>query len=222
MVRLRPGLIFSRDAASEIRRLFAGPLLPGGLLRPSLIPVVPRMERLVFQALHSQDVARAYRLAVVGDASGAFNLAAEPVIDSVRLAELLGARGVPVSARLLRAAAAASFRLRLQPSEPGWLDMALAVPSWTPPGRATSSAGAPGGARSRRSPSCSRACAEGAGLDTPPLEPGGAGPLRLREFLSGRGSATLVELRITKQEKANEGIDLAGKAEVRVTRCPIR
>ena len=29
---------------------------------------------------------------------------------------------------------------------------------------------------------------EGAGLDTPPLEPGGAGPLRAREFLSGIGS----------------------------------
>ena len=28
-VRLRPGLIFKRDAASEIRRLFAGPFLPG-------------------------------------------------------------------------------------------------------------------------------------------------------------------------------------------------
>jgi hypothetical protein len=29
---------------------------------------------------------------------------------------------------------------------------------------------------------------EGAGLETPPLEPGGAGPLRLRELLSGVGS----------------------------------
>jgi len=31
---------------------------------------------------------------------------------------------------------------------------------------------------------------EGAGLDTPPLEPGGAGPLRLRELLSGVGART--------------------------------
>jgi UDP-glucose 4-epimerase len=31
---------------------------------------------------------------------------------------------------------------------------------------------------------------EGAGLDTPPLEPGGAGPLRAREFLSGVGART--------------------------------
>ena len=41
VVRMRPGLIFKREAASEIRRLFAGPLLPGFLVRPALIPIVP-------------------------------------------------------------------------------------------------------------------------------------------------------------------------------------
>ena len=41
IVRMRPGLIFKREAASEIRRLFAGPLLPNFLLRPRLIPFVP-------------------------------------------------------------------------------------------------------------------------------------------------------------------------------------
>ena len=29
---------------------------------------------------------------------------------------------------------------------------------------------------------------QGAGLDTPPLEPGNAGPLRLRELMSGLGA----------------------------------
>src|SRR6201996_6211300 len=33
VVRLRPGLIFKREAATEIRRLFIGPLLPGPILR---------------------------------------------------------------------------------------------------------------------------------------------------------------------------------------------
>src|SRR3954451_24902111 len=60
-VRLRPGLIFKRDAASEIRRYFAGPLLPNALVRPGLIPVVPDVERLRFQAVHSLDVGEAYR-----------------------------------------------------------------------------------------------------------------------------------------------------------------
>src|SRR5215208_210249 len=79
VVRLRPGLIFKREAASGIRRLFAGPLLPGSLLRPALIPVVPDIDRLVFQAVHSHDVGEAYRLALAGDAAGPFNVAADPV-----------------------------------------------------------------------------------------------------------------------------------------------
>ena len=53
VVRLRPGLIFRREAASGICRLFAGPLLPGFLVRPELIPVLPVTDRLAFQAVHS-------------------------------------------------------------------------------------------------------------------------------------------------------------------------
>jgi nucleoside-diphosphate-sugar epimerase len=34
VVRIRPGLVFKREAGSEIRRYFAGPFLPGFLLRP--------------------------------------------------------------------------------------------------------------------------------------------------------------------------------------------
>ncbi|MBV9416859.1 MAG: NAD-dependent epimerase/dehydratase family protein, partial [Solirubrobacterales bacterium] len=41
VVRMRPGLIFKAEAATEIRRLFAGPFLPRALLRPELIPFVP-------------------------------------------------------------------------------------------------------------------------------------------------------------------------------------
>ena len=128
VVRLRPGLIFKRDAASGIRRLFAGPLLPGALVRRELIPVVPADERLVFQAVHSHDVGEAYRLTLLGDVAGPFNIAAEPVLDPAELGRILGARPVRVPGRVLRGAAAATFKLRLQPSEPGWVDMGLAVP----------------------------------------------------------------------------------------------
>jgi nucleoside-diphosphate-sugar epimerase len=129
VVRMRPGLIFKRGAASEIQRLFAGPLLPNRLLRRELIPVVPDVARLRFQALHSLDVGDAYRRAVVSpDAHGAFNLAAEPVLDPAVLAETLGARRVPMRAGVLRALADVSWRLRLQPSPPGWVDLALAIP----------------------------------------------------------------------------------------------
>src|SRR3954449_8566990 len=129
VVRLRPGLIFQREAASEIRRLFAGPLLPSPLIRRGLVPIVPRVERLRFQAVHSHDVGTAYALAVVTEsARGAFNIAAEPVLDPDVLAEALGARTVPVPAAVLRAAAALTWKARLQPTSPGWVDMALAVP----------------------------------------------------------------------------------------------
>jgi UDP-glucose 4-epimerase len=128
VVRLRPGLIFQRGAASAIRRLFAGPFLPSRLVDPKWIAVVPRHPRLRFQAVHADDVADAYRQAILGDARGAFNIAAEPVIDPAVLAELLGARRVPVQGRVLRAAADVTWRLHLQPSPAGWIDLALGVP----------------------------------------------------------------------------------------------
>src|ERR687896_1523067 len=84
VVRLRPALIFKREAASGIRRLFAGPFLPSPLVRRELIPVVPRTERLRFQSVHSNDVGEAYRLAVAREVRGAFNIAAEPVLDPDR------------------------------------------------------------------------------------------------------------------------------------------
>ncbi len=189
-VRLRPGLVFKHEAGSEIRRLFAGPFLPGFLLRPQLIPVVPATPRLRFQAVHSYDVGEAFRLALVGDARGPFNVAAEPILDPPELGRLLGARPVPTPERLLRGAAALSYRLHLQPSEPGWLDIAFGVPLMD-----TERARAELGWRPERS--STRALSElldgireGAGLDTPPLEPGGVGPARSREFASGVGSRT--------------------------------
>jgi UDP-glucose 4-epimerase len=190
VVRLRPGLIFKREAASGIRRLFAGPLLPGSLLRPALIPVVPDIRRLVFQAVHSHDVGEAYRLALVSEASGPFNIAAEPVLDPGELARIFHARPVPVPAGLLRAGAAAAFKLRLQPSEPGWLDMGLDTPLMD-----VSRARERLGWRPERSSADAlrdllAGLREGAGLDTPPLEAGGAGPLRAREVLSGMGGRT--------------------------------
>ena len=128
VVRLRPALIFKREAASGIRRLFLGRLVPPRLLRPSLIPVVPKTDRLVFQAVHTEDVVDAYRRVVVGDARGAFNIAADPVLDPDELARVLGARPVPVPAAVLRGAADVSWRAHLQPTPPGWVDLAVGVP----------------------------------------------------------------------------------------------
>ena len=191
VVRMRPGLVFKREAATQIRRLFVGPFLPNLLVRRGLVPVVPDVARLRFQAVHTDDLAEAYRQAIMRPtARGAYNVAADPVLDPTVLGEVLGAAKVPVPARVLRGAAAASFRLRLQPSEPGWLDMALGVPimdaskvqrelGWEP--RRTSV---------EAFEELFDGIREGAGLDTPPLAPGTSGPLRIREVLTGVGQTS--------------------------------
>jgi UDP-glucose 4-epimerase len=187
VVRLRPGLIFQRGAASGIRRLFAGPFLPSRLVDRKWVPVVPRHPRLRFQAVHADDVADAYRRAILGDARGAFNIAADPVLDGGELGRLLRARPVPTPAPLLRWGAAAAFHLRLTPTPAGWVDMALAVPLMD-----TSRARDVLGWRPRRD--AGDALLElldgirtSAGSPTPALRPGGDGPLRAREFLAGVG-----------------------------------
>jgi nucleoside-diphosphate-sugar epimerase len=128
VVRLRPGLIFKAQAADEIRRYFVGHLAPRVVFRRRLLPVVPDIPRLRFQAVHSRDVGDAFRRAALADVRGAFNIAAEPVIGPAELGDVLRARPVPVPAGLLRFGADLSYRLHLQPVEPGWLDMALQVP----------------------------------------------------------------------------------------------
>jgi UDP-glucose 4-epimerase len=128
VVRLRKALAFKGQSGSGIARLFLGPFVPRLALRPSRLPVVPKNERLVFQVVHTDDAAEAYRLAVLSDVRGAFNIAADQVLDTEQLAETLGARQVPVASGVLRAVADVTWRLRLQPTPKGWVDMALGVP----------------------------------------------------------------------------------------------
>jgi UDP-glucose 4-epimerase len=130
IVRMRPGLIFKRESGPEIRRLFAGPLLPTRLLRPGLLPVLPLPAGLVVQCVHGADVGEAYRLAALSSsASGAYNIAADPVLDQSELGRVLRARPVTVPARAVRVLAGLTYHARLQPAPPGWLDMGLSVPA---------------------------------------------------------------------------------------------
>ncbi|GGK21857.1 NAD-dependent epimerase [Pilimelia terevasa] len=132
IVRFRQALVFQHRAGAEIVRYFLGGLVPTGLLRPGRLPVVPTDPRLRAQAVHADDLAEAYALALRSDVRGAFNIAAEPVLDPQVVAELLHARTVPVPALLLRLAAAATWLTRLQPTDPGWVDMAVASPLMDP------------------------------------------------------------------------------------------
>ncbi|HEY7595922.1 MAG TPA: NAD-dependent epimerase/dehydratase family protein [Actinophytocola sp.] len=169
VVRMRPAFLFKRESASEQRRLFAGPLVRGNLVR--FVPVVPDLPGLKLQALHTADAARAYRLAVLGDIRGPVNLAADPVLDAHMLAELLGARVVKLPAWAVRAPLAAAWRLHATPATPDLFDAALRLPlldttrartelGWQPEhGAADAVAELLGGLRN------------GAGMATPPLTP---------------------------------------------------
>ncbi|WP_320780438.1 NAD-dependent epimerase/dehydratase family protein [Streptomyces sp. CRN 30] len=128
VVRMRPAFLFKKESASEQRRIFGGKFLPGPLLRPDLLPVLPDIPGLRVQALHTDDAAHAYRLAVHGEAHGAYNLAAEPPVDAAVLSELLKARTVRLPRVAARSAIAAAWGLHLLPASPQLFDAVLRLP----------------------------------------------------------------------------------------------
>ena len=187
VVRLRPAFIFKRESASEQRRLFAGPLLPTTLVRPSLLPIVPDLPGLRLQALHALDAAQAFRLAVVGSAHGAFNIAADPVLDPRTIGDLLGARPIKLPLRPIRAAVAAAWNLHLMPASPTLLDLALSLPIMDTARARTELQWNP----SRTSCDAIRefldGLREGSGMATPPLKPLAGGRFRQKEVATGVG-----------------------------------
>jgi nucleoside-diphosphate-sugar epimerase len=128
VIRFRPGFVFQAASASQQRRLFAGPLLPAQLLLGRRLPVLPWPAGLRFQAVHADDLADAYRRALMSDVSGAFNLASDPIIDGEGVASLLGAKVVTVSPALVRAAVAVGWHARAIPAEPALFDLVLSLP----------------------------------------------------------------------------------------------
>jgi nucleoside-diphosphate-sugar epimerase len=187
VVRMRPGFLFKESSASEQRRLFAGPFLPQRLVRPGLVPIVPDLPGLRMQTLHTDDAAEAYRLAVTGTASGAFNLAADPVVDAEVLAGLLDARVVRMPLRPVRSALAASWHSHLLPASPQLFDAVLRLPlmdsgrarrelGWSPRWTADEAVGA-----------FLTGLRNVSGMETPTLAATLAGGGRLRELRTGVG-----------------------------------
>jgi nucleoside-diphosphate-sugar epimerase len=128
VTRIRPGLVMHDEAALEVTRYFLGPLIPTRWLRRRTPPVLPLPRRVVSQVVHATDLADAIWRMVDRRAPGPFNIAAEPIITPARLAEVLGARWVPVRMPPIRALLGATWRLRLQQTDPGWLDLAVGLP----------------------------------------------------------------------------------------------
>jgi UDP-glucose 4-epimerase len=126
VARMRPGLIVQRDAGSALLRYGLPAFLPSGLLRH--VPVLPLDREFVVPVVHTDDVADAFARVLERRATGPFNLAAEPPVTRDVIAEVLGARAVHVPWVALRAAAAVAWRAGVQPLDPGWVDLAFAVP----------------------------------------------------------------------------------------------
>src|SRR5215211_7037249 len=188
VVRMRPGLVFKKEAAEGIRRLFAGPFFPSVLAHPALINVIPDMENLRSQVIHSYDVGEAFRLAIVNEnAHGAFNLAAEPVLDAGEIGRILNARTIPMSAGVARAGAELSWRLRLQPVPPGWLDLSRSVPIMDTTRARTELGWTPRYSADEALLDVLEGLRTGEGFGTPPLSPRTGGPFRIREILTGVG-----------------------------------
>ena len=89
--------------------------------------------------------------------------------------------------RAVRAAAAASWRLRLQPTPEGWLDMGMSVPLMDS-GRIRRELGwAPRRTADEALLELLEGMRTGAGAKTPPLDPETSGPLRSNELRTGVG-----------------------------------
>jgi nucleoside-diphosphate-sugar epimerase len=171
VVRLRPGFIFKRSSATEQRRLFAGPFVPRRLLRPGRLPVVPFPAGLRFQALHSSDAADAYLRTIVSDVRGAFNVAAEPIIDGEGIAAVLDARGIEVPRRLVRAAVSAAWHAHIIPADSQLLELMLDLPVMDTTRARTELGWTPAHTAREALEELVDGIADGAGAPTAPLAP---------------------------------------------------
>ncbi|WP_210502307.1 NAD-dependent epimerase/dehydratase family protein [Nocardioides xinjiangensis] len=124
--RMRPGIVGQGRAGSALLRYGLPALVPSGVI--DHLPVLPLDRGLAVPMVHADDVADAIARTLEARAPGAFNLAAEPVITAQHIADALQARLVHVPSAAVRAAVSASWHARLQPLDPGWIDMAYALP----------------------------------------------------------------------------------------------
>lgn len=128
VTRVRPALIFQPFAASEVSRYFIGTLVPLALLRPEVLRFAPLPPDLAVQCVHANDVADALVRILRSGIGGAFNLATEPVLDRSQFATVVGGVGPPAPPAVLRPIMDLAWRAHLQPTDPGWLDLAMSVP----------------------------------------------------------------------------------------------
>jgi nucleoside-diphosphate-sugar epimerase len=126
VTRLRPGVVGQRDAGSAFLRYGVPGYLPARVI--DLVRALPMDRGLVIPLVASEDVAAGIDLAIQKRAGGAFNLAAEPPITRDRIAAGFGAVPFHVPSALVRLVVSGSWHARLQQLDPGWIDLAFALP----------------------------------------------------------------------------------------------
>ena len=187
IVRMRPGFVFQRAAATEQRRIFVGPFLPAWLVRPGLIPAVPELDGLVLQIVHAADVAEAFRLALHQPVRGAFNLAAAPTLNPADLAELFEARTFSLPRPVARHTIAALWHAHLVAAPPQLFDALLHLPVMDTTRARTELGWTPHHGAVETMQEFLDGLRDGAGDSTAPLAPNGV-RARLREFAGGVGA----------------------------------
>lgn len=128
--RVRPALVFQRDAASSIQRYFLSPAVPVQALRHARLPAVPLPSGLRgIQAVHADDLADAYARIIVQRAAGAFNVCANDVLDAQALADIVDhGRHFELPTPIVRGFVTAAHRSGLISVDAGWFDLALGAP----------------------------------------------------------------------------------------------
>ncbi|WP_081761752.1 NAD-dependent epimerase/dehydratase family protein [Saccharomonospora piscinae] len=121
--RVRPCAVLQHDAAGEFARWLLGVALPGRWTGRAWLPL-PLWPRLRVQVVHADDVAAAIHTILDRRATGAFNVAAEPVLRAADLAAAAGSPRVVVPRTVLRAGSGLAWCTGLHPLHPGWLELA--------------------------------------------------------------------------------------------------
>ena len=129
IARLRPALVFQRSAGHQVSRVLPRPV--GAEARGRRVPLGAAVAAgLRLQVVHADDVASAFREAVVRRVRGPFNVAGpgRAARPGPRRRRVRAGGCSRCRSRRPGAVLAVGWHARAVPVGPGWLDMALAAP----------------------------------------------------------------------------------------------